>query len=885
MRFPLPIVLLTLCCCHALSQAPTTTALPNGRTITPAGGWIPLAPFPFALAIRPHGQQIVAPSIGWPFSLNVIDDPDGHAPTVRRIPPGSQNDPKVQVHMGVVYSPDGSLLYDPTGDSGAVDIYSTRAWSRIARIELNGKSGGKEYKESFSAACVLSPDGKFLYVLDQGNWRIVVVDIDARIPIASLPTGSNPLALALSPEGRNLYAANSGLFDYQLIGGFNAADPLHSGLHFPPFGYPSRQAREGATVEGHAVPALGDENSTLGSSLWTYDVSVPQAPHLKSKLRLGSRITEGRNGVVGGAAPSSIVANSSHVYVALAHRDSVAVIEANGARQESEIMLSPFAGANYKSQSGQPLRGVMPFGMALGAQRLYVAEGGINSVAVIDTSEERVLGHIPVGWDPAAVALSPDERTLYVVNNKGKGTGPNGGRGFHHEASSAYIADLEYGSLSIIHLPLSEDALAQSTAAVLSNNRAALSQSSPLPRLKHAFLIIRENRTYDEVFGDLPHADGDPTLARYGMHGWAEENSRLHDLAVTPNAHALVARFATSDRFFVNSEVSTDGHRWGVGIAVGPWMSTAWTSTYGGRRTSNPLSSAPGRRNIGGNFDAPMPEDEPEFGSIWEHVAGAGLPIRNYGEGLEVEAADERQGRGTDPEGQRIYMNTPVPEPVFVSTDRKYPTFNLGIPDQFRYQEFARDFTRQIKAGYRPALTVIRLPNDHGNGHTHPEDGYPYQASYMADNDLALGRMVETISHSALWKDTAIFVYEDDAQSGVDHVDAHRSPLLVISPYVKRGYVGHGSISMASVQKTIYELLGIGPLNLEDALSADLSDMFTMVPDLEPYQQVPSDIRIFDPQRARIDRPKTAAEAAELFDCDDPETIGGQFHNSGGSQP
>ncbi|MGO4213097.1 alkaline phosphatase family protein, partial [Terriglobus sp. YAF25] len=246
-----------------------------------------------------------------------------------------------------------------------------------------------------------------------------------------------------------------------------------------------------------------------------------------------------------------------------------------------------------------------------------------------------------------------------------------------------------------------------------------------------------------------------------------------------------------------------------------------------------------------------------------------------YGEGLELEGGDEREG--TEPEGQRLYLNSPVPQPVFVSSDRQFPTFNMGIPDQYRYNEFQRDFTARSKTGYQPALTVIRLPNDHMSK-PRPADGYPYRSSFVADNDLALGKIVDTISHSAIWKDTAIFVVEDDAQGGVDHVDAHRSPVLVISPYTKRGYISHRHTSMASVQKTIYELLNLGPLNLEDALSADLSDSFTSTPDLTPYTFVPSNTHIFDPRRARTAHPKTAAEKAELLDCDDPVELDREIH-------
>jgi YVTN family beta-propeller protein len=852
-------------------SAPQNIVLPNGRHLEPYGKWIKLAPFPFALAVRPDGKQIVAPSIGWPFSLNIVGDPAGASPVVRRIPAKNENDPTIQTHLGVSYSPDGKLLYDPTGDSGAVDIYATEDWHRAGRILLDGQGGVDTWKESFAAAVTLSPEGKTLYVLDQGNWRVAVIDLGTKKIVTSVPTGSNPLAVTLSPDGRRLYVANSGLFEYQLVDGAK-----QSGLHFPPFGYPSRAAREGATAEEHHVPGLGSENSTRGSSLWTYDVSVPESAHVTVKLRLGSRISEGHDGVIGGASPSGIVAGASHVYVSLAHEDSIAVISGDGATLESEISLSPFAKAQYEDKNGHPLRGVMPFGLTLSDGRLYVAESGTNSVAVIDTNSNQVLTHVPVGWYPAAVAVSPDKKVLYVVNNKGAGSGPNIGPELKKE-SRHYIGELEFGSLSVVPLPIADGVLDSLTSTVLETNEAAIAESKPLPHLKHLFLIIRENRTFDEVFGDLPDLNGEPKLARFGMHGWAEEDPKEHDVAVTPNAHALAARFGISDNFYVNSDVSADGHRWAVGIAPAPWMNVAWTSNYGGRRRGNAFSAAPGRRALGGGADAPMPEDEPQFGSLWEHIAGAGLPLMNYGEGLEIEGDDERPG--AEPEGQRLYLNAPVPEPVFVSTDRRYPTFNLGIPDQYRYAEFLRDFTLRSRTGYKAALTVIRLPNDH-TANPRAEDGYPYRVSYVADNDLALGKIVDTISHSPIWRDSAIFVIEDDAQGGVDHVDAHRSPVLVISPYVRRGYVSHRHTSMASVQKTIYELLQLGPLNLEDALSADMSDMFMDKPDLSPFTFVPPDTRIFEPARARLAHPKTAGERARLLDMDDADEISREFRQN-----
>ncbi len=397
------------------------------------------------------------------------------------------------------------------------------------------------------------------------------------------------------------------------------------------------------------------------------------------------------------------------------------------------------------------------------------------------------------------------------------------------------------------------------------------------PRLKHCFLVIRENRTYDEVLGDVAGANGDASLARYGMDGWAAEEKSATHLKVTPNLHALAGRFAMSDNFYVDSDVSADGHRWVMGINPTPYFNTAWTSNYGGRRTSDPGAAQPGRRALFGGSDAPMPEDEPQFGSLWEHIAGSDKGVLNYGEGLEIEGNAEIDGAA--PEGQRLFLNSPLLKPVFESSDRRFPTFNLGIPDQFRATEFERDFKRRLAAGTVPGLIVIRLPDDHTMD-PRPEDGYPYRASYVADNDLALGRIIAFLSKTPVWKDSALFVTEDDAQNGVDHVDAHRSILLVASPWVKPGSVSHKHTSMGSIVRTIDELLGLGSLNLEDALAGDIGGIFDSQPHLEPYRAVASDPRVFAPAKAKFAKPKTKEQAAALRDVDDADEIRKEMEKS-----
>lgn len=850
-----------------------TQVLPNGRRIEPEGTWVELAPYPFALAVRGNDSQAAIPSIGFPFALNIVDGLRSPQPLTHRMPDSPENDPAVEVDAGIAYSPDGERLYVSTGDSGKIKVYSTSDWKQTMEKSVDG-----EAQNSFTAGLVLSPGGKLLYVIDQGNWRVVILNADTLELIGSVSTGRYPFGLALSPGGDRLYVTNTGLFEYQTI---PQADKLRAGeLRFPPFGYPSSAARNGGIVEGKRVPGLGDENSDAGSSLWTYDVRDPAHPSIAAKLRLGDPISEKAGGSIGGAAPTGVAAAEDAVYVALAHQDSAAKITPDGRRVIAETPLSPFGGENFQSPEHLPLRGIMPSGVAAHDGKVYVSEAGINAVAVIDGSTMNVIEQIPVGWNPAAVSVSHDGSTLYVVNSKGRGTGPNAGSR-HDPTKPTYIGSLESGSLSIIHLA-DLGAPQQLTQTVNSANRAAISGRGKLPHLKHCFLIIRENRTFDEVLGDVQGANGDDSLARYGLDGWAAEDKRARHLKVTPDLHALARQFAISDNFYVDSDVSADGHRWVVGIHPTPYFNTAWTSNYGGRRREDPHAKEPGRRAMFGGADGPMPEDEPQFGSLWEHVAAGnavGAGILNYGEGLELEGSDERAG--VEPEGQRLLLNAPLPFPVFESSDRRYPTFNLGIPDQLRVREFEEDFQRRLTQGRVPALIVIRLPNDH-TADPRLEDGYPFRASYVADNDLALGRIVSFLSRTPIWRDSAVFVTEDDAQGGVDHVDAHRSVLMVASPWVKPGFIAHQHSSMGSITRTIDELLGLGPLNLEDALAASLDEMFDETPHMEPFRVRPSDRRVFDPLRARVARPKSRKQAAALRDMDDSDAIREEMDKSAG---
>jgi hypothetical protein len=376
--------------------------------------------------------------------------------------------------------------------------------------------------------------------------------------------------------------------------------------------------------------------------------------------------------------------------------------------------------------------------------------------------------------------------------------------------------------------------------------------------IKHVIFIAKENRTFDEMFGDLgPPVRGDASLARFGPGRTVGPH---RDADATPNHRALARQFALSDNFYVDSDVSADGHRWLVGAYPKHWLEVMAAASYGDGAEFVKKTKAPGRIAIFESSSTLTPEDYLERGSMWHHFEASGVSFRNYGQGIDSTGAAE-EGAAVDDimEGEkdapitatgiRVPTNIPLPKVLFDHTARDYPTFNTHIPDQDRVDVFLRDLARW-SAGTEamPSFVFLYLPNDHGDL---PRYGYPFLHSYVADNDLALGRVVDALSHSPFWKDMAIFVTEDDAQGGIDHVDAHRSFVLHLGPWARRGHVSHRQASIASISKTIYRLLGLGDLNLYDAGAADLADLFATSPHLEPYTARPSDTRLFDPALVR----------------------------------
>jgi YVTN family beta-propeller protein len=866
------------------------TILPNGRLITPLGSHVKVAPHPYGLALSPDGKTLVTANSGThPFSASIITQLDSPEPQVVQIPPGfkpADADPD-SVFLGVAVGPDNRTLYLSEGNNGRVGIFDLVTHQRLYSLSVDGAFQGKTYANSLTATLQLSPDGRRLYALDLAHFRLVILDTDSKQIVSSIPVGRMPFGLAISPDGRFAYVSNVGMFQYSPVPGYDANRPKQTGLGFPPYGFPSKEAAEGTTVEGKQIPGLGDPNVPEANSLWVIDVTDPAHAKVTGKIKTGVQVGSQS---VGGSSPGAVAAGGERVFVSNATQDSITIINARSKQVEKTVLLEPAAAV-------KGLRGVLPFGMALSPDEksLYVACSGINAVAVVDARKGKVLGYFPTAWFPARLAVSPEGKTLYVANAKGFGAGPNGGPNFQEGPEGVYIGDITHGFVSIVSIPQGR-VLKQMTARVLQSNGFTLETQTmprraefPVPppaqpstKIHHVVFIVRENRTFDEVFGGLRIAgasvEGEPSLARWGENALVrdkEEPAVVEGAHVTPNAHALARRFAFSDNFYVDSDVSVDGHHWLVGNYPNELVESEWPASYGHKLDFVADADAPGRLAL--DCGNPCPETYLEAGSLWEHLARHHIPFRNYGEGVSLPGS--HGGPGLMPTGVRESVNAPMPEVLFENTSRSYATFNTNISDQYRFGQFQREFELRYASGKEalPQFVYIWLPNDH-TAKPRPEDGYHYRASYVADNDLALGKLVELFSHSPFWKDMAIFITEDDAQGGQDHVDAHRSLLLVISPFARRG-VSHVHTSIASILKTFDLIFGLPYLNQYDAAATDLSDMFTDTPDFTPFEALPSDTRIFDP--AKVHEPGLEMQARPGAPLDDPDTIRKEMRERG----
>ncbi len=851
------------------------TVLPNGRFITPRGRQIQTAPHPYGLVLSPDGKMVVTANSGInPFSISIVRDVLSANPTVQQVPEGvkTENGILEACFMGLAISPDSKTVYVAGGETNKIFAFDLATGKPAGSINCSVKNATADFSHGYIGDMALTRDGKTLYALDQIGFRMIVIDVATKTIRYNVPTGRYPFGITLSPDRdggpeNTAYVANVGVFEYKPFTDLDRKDLKRTAHDYPASKYGSKEMREGDDKKG--IPALGDPNAPEAFSVWSFKLSG--SPTVTAKVKTGFMVGQMVEDfpAVGGSSPNSVVATDQYVFVSNGNNDCVSVIDVKTNAVVKNIMLSP------DSRLGK-LRGVIPFGLALSpdAKRLYVAEAGINAVAVVDVPTLAVIGHIPTGWFPSKLKVSQDGKKLIVANAKGYGSGPNGGRTFKLGAQGSYIGSLMNGTVSVIDMPSDADLKAE-TEQVIRNNFtfrpvADLPKTTnPIPAfagqkdsrnggspIKHIVFIAKENRTYDEVFGQMPNGENDSTLARYGVGVTVKSkrgNQVVEKASVMPNHLALARRFAMSDNFYCDSDVSADGHRWLVNTYPNEWVETGTAAAYGGKRSLRDSSNAPGNLSFYGSAGSIYPEDYNEGGSMWEHLERWKKDFFNFGFGVEMAGAYSDSTMKYI--GEKYTINYPLPAPLFDRSSRTFPTYNMAIPDQFRADVFMKEFNEKWRSDGSgngttlPSVITLMLPNDHGTN-PRPKAGFPFTESYMADNDLALGRTIEFLSKTPYWKNMAIFVVEDDPQGGVDHVDAHRSLMLAISPYVKRNYVGHVHYSFGSVFKTFWNILGIPCLNQYDAGATDMADLFTDQPDFTPFRALPADVRLFDPQKA-----------------------------------
>ncbi len=919
--------------------------LPNGRLLTPVGQEINVdAPKPFGLAVTPTGGTALTINSGASrFSLSLIKNLDGpeaeRRATLKRINVNA-------TFMGVVFSPDAGRYYASGGENGNVWVGSTATGDVIGSVNLNGAAHAlaqpslanpfpdparntlSSFRGSFPGNLALTQDGRFLYVVDQGNFSVQTIDTsrittgldaDGKIVemnnfaavVGSIRVGRYPFGITVAPGSRQLYVANVGVFQYAHLiprgperqpgpAGSAAPNPVGSSnedypVCFPGAAYPDEvftdklltvkkidarfistlphelQDPDGAIRCGYVsgnrqvhIPALGDPNVDESSSIYVLDITAPQAPRVVKRLKTGVKVGEVEDGIAatGASHPNAVAVGAKAAYVSNGNNDSISIVNTKTLEIVRAVPLAVFRGKDSH------LKGLQPVSVALSGdeKRLYVAEAGINAVAVLSLNglDARVEGHIPTGWWPSSVKLSADGTRLFVASAKGRGAPPNTGGEVGGDVNG-HPKHSVLGTVQVIDVPDART-LATYTERVMTNNgfvevpAPTAAADDPIPavegtpsgKVKHVVFITKENLTHDLVLGDILRTragetvNGDPRYA-LGYDG-------------APNHHELALQFAFSDNFYLEPTVSSDGHRWLINNPTSEFEETHWPASYGGKRRDSGdnqevIENWFGRIGFTDADGSADPHDYPQHGNLWVHLARHNKTFLNFGEGHEFAVVDE--DANTEPTGIRQHVNVPMLKVLRDNTDHLYPQYNTTIPDSplpenpdrfnrfGRFQQVFNDRFVTNGACTMPAFVNLYYPNDHGGGATDINGAagpnWDFKR-FVQDNDAALGMTVDLISKSPCWKDTVIFVTEDDTQSGLDHVDGYRTVFLAIGPYVKHEYVSKTHTSLASVFKTMNLILGLPPLNQYDAAATDLRDMFTATPDLTPYDLVPPDV-------------------------------------------
>ena len=823
------------------------SVLASGRYVTPAGKTIRITHDPFGMAISPDGKKTVTLHNGVftiidNASLDNIRVPSYDGKIISPFSNGS--------FLGVAFSADSKTVYLSGGDNGAVIVYDIENKKRLDSISLNQSVDGSDYQDSFTSDLVMDQEGRELFVLDRGNFRMVRIDLASRKITASIKTGRQPFGLCLSPDGKTAFVANVGMYDYPLLPDITKENYDSMLLPFHPYGNNTKESIEGYYWKGRKIPGLGSPNAPEAMSVFVIDLGTNQVTdRFKTGYQIGQMV-EGAE-VVGGSSPNSIAAGSKYAYVTNATNDNISVIDYRAHRLIGNIAIRVDSNIDR-------YRGLLPFGITLSRDEktLYVALLGFNAVAVIDVETRKTKGLIPTGWGPSRVLLGKDEKDLYIISCRGLGAGPNGGQGFVAPVQGTYIGDIQLATFQKVPLP-GDKALADYSRICIQNTfrkqMLADDPKNPLPPLAHIrkspikyiVYITKENRTYDEVLGQLTAGRGDSTIARFGVGvNLIAKDKTLYHINIAPNHLKIASQFAFGDNYYCDSDASIHGHHWMLGVIPNEWVEANSSVD----KTASYFSKASGRRFPGstGSMD---PEDYAERGGLWEALERSKVSFYNFGEANET--AHNREEWTDTATGSGHGVMVPMQKALWPRTSHNYAGFNTNIPDQFRMQQFETEFTRMWLKGKQkmPRLITMQVPNDH-TADPRPADGYPYYHSYVADNDLAIGRILHFLSRTPYWKNMLVIITEDDPQGGVDHIDAHRSILLMAGPYVKKGYVSHTHANFGSILKVIYNLLDVPYVNQYDATATLLQDLFTDKPDFRPYNLEFPSKEVFDPQIA-----------------------------------
>jgi len=753
-------------------QPDGTFLLNSGWKLTPAGKQIPVDTLPMSSIVSRDGKYLLVLNGGYnPPSISVIDIAAGTELSRVRVP---------DAWLGLALSPKGDMVYVGGGSKASVYEFLFRNGILAEARTISLVPEAKRTREDFIGDVAVSPDGRKLYAADIFHNRLDVVDLDSGKLTAEVKTGRRPYRIAFLPGGKSYLVSN--------------------------------------WADGSVSQFQTSDNASMGQ--------IRTGPHPTDILiRPGKPSGEDKD-----------VNWDYRIFVAAANTNSVYSFGASDAGEINRLET-----INLSMTPRQPL-GMTPtaLGLSSDGKRLYVACSDANAIAVADVSENvtHVLGFIPTGWYPTAVRGLADGR-IAVLNGKGlksyanpKGPGPLARPEPLHMGvrSDEYVGTIQRGTVAFIDAP--DDAkILEYSRQVLANSPyrdAKLDEPKPevLSKIKHVIYIVKENRTYDPMLGDMKEGNGDPSLVLFGEK-------------ITPNQHKLAREFVLLDNFYVSADVSADGHNWSMAGIASDYVQKFWPNSYAARRKHY-------------DYEGGEPAATPPAGYLWTNAKMAGVSMRNYGYFANLLPK-------TDEDGDEVEsVRDPILEPV---TNPKYRGFDLDYSDVKRVKAFQDDLAEFEKTGTMPQLLIMRLGNDHTSG-TAPGKIAPL--SSIADNDYALGKLVESVSKSKFWADTAIFVLEDDAQNGADHVDSHRSPAFVLSPYTRRGVVDSSMYNTVSMLRTIELILGLRPMTHFDAGARPMTSVFQTSPNSAPYAAAPPNI----PLDARNPSQSATAERSRKMNFD-----------------